>query len=60
MDKLAKKKFTAADYLKFIIPSIIGVLLFMFPFKVEGETTIFVALLAGKLTDLAGDRKSVV
>lgn len=54
MDELAKKKFTAADYLKFIIPSIIGVLLFMFPFKVEGETTIFVALLAGKLTDLAG------
>lgn len=49
MDELAKKKFTAADYIKFIIPSIIGVLLFMFPFKVEGETTIFVAMLQENL-----------
>ncbi|HSH35957.1 YjiH family protein [Schnuerera sp.] len=47
-----KKKFTTGDYLKFIIPSIIGVLLLMFPFKYEGETTILVALLAGGLTNL--------
>lgn len=46
------KKFSAGDYLKFIVPSIIGVLLLMFPFKYEGETTILVALLAGGLTGL--------
>jgi len=54
MDELAKKKFTVADYIKFILPSIIGVLLFMIPFKVEGDTTIFVALLASKLTNFIG------
>lgn len=47
-----KKKFSAGDYLKFIVPSVIGVLLLMFPFKYEGETTILVALLAGGLTGL--------
>ncbi|MCF6465093.1 hypothetical protein C3E90_04185 [Clostridium sp. Cult2] len=47
-----KQKFTAGDYLKFIVPSIIGVLLLMFPFKYEGDTTILVALLAGGLTGL--------
>lgn len=54
MEQLAKKKFTAADYIRFIIPSIIGVLIFMIPFKVEGDTTIFVALLASKLSGLIG------
>lgn len=47
---VVKKKYGFSDYLKFIIPSIIGVLLLMFPFQYEGETTIVVALLAGKLT----------
>ncbi|MBU5439185.1 YjiH family protein [Tissierella sp. MSJ-40] len=45
-----KKKYSLNDYLKFIIPSALGVLLLMFPFKYEGETTIVVALLAGKVT----------
>lgn len=54
MDELAKKKFTTADYIRFIIPSVIGVLLFMIPFSVEGDTTIFVALIASKLTGLIG------
>lgn len=44
------KKYSIGDYLKFIIPSIIGVFLLMFPFQYEGETTIVVALLAGKMT----------
>ncbi|MCF6462152.1 YjiH family protein [Clostridium sp. Cult1] len=47
-----KKNFSAGDYLKFIVPSVIGVLLLMFPFKYEGDTTILVALLAGGLTGL--------
>lgn len=47
-----EKNFSVADYLKFILPSLIGIILLMFPFKYEGETTIVVALLAGKLTEL--------
>lgn len=50
-----KRTFSTGDYLKFIIPSLIGVLLLMFPIKVEGDTTILVALLAGGLTDLIGN-----
>ncbi len=45
-----KKKYSIGDYLKFIIPSLVGILLLMVPFQYEGETTIVVALLSGKLT----------
>lgn len=41
-----KKKFSVSDYLKFIVPSIIGILLFMIPIKYKGDTTIIVALFA--------------
>lgn len=47
---MINKRYTLTDYLKFIIPSLIGILLLMIPFQYEGETTITVALLAGKLT----------
>lgn len=47
-----KKRFSVNNYLKFIIPSIIGILLFMFPIKYKGDTTIIVALFAEKLTDV--------
>lgn len=47
-----KKAFSAKDYLRFIIPSLLGVVLLMLPFKYEGETTILVALLASSLTGL--------
>lgn len=40
-----------SDYLKFIIPSLLGVFLLMVPFQYEGETTIVVALLASLLTE---------
>ena len=39
-----------SDYLKFILPSLLGVFLLMVPFQYEGETTIMVALLANLLT----------
>lgn len=39
-----------SDYLKFILPSLLGVFLLMFPFQYEGEATIMVALLANLLT----------
>ncbi|MDR6225223.1 nucleoside recognition membrane protein YjiH [Desmospora profundinema] len=43
------------DYLKFIIPSLIGVFLFMIPITVGDKVTIPVALLAGWIQDLLGD-----
>ncbi|WMM25269.1 YjiH family protein [Tissierella sp. MB52-C2] len=49
-NKITKKKYALGDYFKFIIPSLIGILLLMLPFQYEGETTIVVALLAGKMT----------
>lgn len=50
-----KKKFSTTQILKFIVPSILGIMFLMFPFKYEGETTIAVALLAGKLVDALMD-----
>lgn len=49
-NKIVKKKYLFNDYVKFIAPSLLGILLLMFPFKYEGETTILVALLASKMT----------
>ncbi len=49
---IKKRNFTLGDYMKFILPSLIGVLLLMFPFKYNGETTILVALLADLATGL--------
>lgn len=39
-----------SDYLKFILPSLLGIFLLMVPFQYEGETTIMVALLANLFT----------
>lgn len=47
--------FRTADKLKFIIPSIIGILLFMFPVMYDDELTIPIAILAGLLGDLLGN-----
>jgi len=47
--------FRTADKLKFIIPSIIGILLFMFPVMYNDELTIPIAILAGLLGDLLGN-----
>src|SRR5690625_382541 len=40
-----------SDYLKFILPSLLGVFLLMVPFQYEGETTVMVALLANVFTE---------
>ena len=50
-----KKKYSAVDYSRFLIPSIIGIILFMVPFKHNGDYTIPVAILSGLFTDLLGD-----
>ena len=44
-------KITLKDNLKFIIPSIIGILLFMIPIKHEGDVTIPIAILSGMLVN---------
>ncbi|MCF6137367.1 YjiH family protein [Pseudalkalibacillus berkeleyi] len=47
MDKEYKhSNITPLDYLKFLIPSLIGIFLFMIPINVDGEVTIPVAILA--------------
>ena len=50
-----KSKFTLKDNLKFIIPSIIGVLLFMIPIKYEGDVTIPIAIFSGLLVNFLGE-----
>lgn len=48
-------KVTLTDNLKFIIPSIIGVLLFMVPIKHEGDVTIPIAIFSGILVDFLSE-----
>ncbi len=50
-----KSRFTLKDNLKFIIPSIIGVLLFMIPIKYEGDVTIPIAIFSGMLVNFLGE-----
>lgn len=50
-----KSKFTLKDNSKFIIPSIIGVLLFMIPIKYEGDVTIPIAIFSGMLVNFLGE-----
>lgn len=50
-----KNKVTLKDNLKFIIPSIIGVLLFMIPIKHEGDVTIPIAIFSGMLVNFLGE-----
>ena len=50
-----KSKFTLKDNLKFIIPSIIGVLLFMIAIKYEGDVTIPIAIFSGMLVNFLGE-----
>ena len=41
------KEYSLRNYLLFIIPSLIGIFLFITPISIDGETTIPIALLAG-------------
>ncbi|WP_017549137.1 YjiH family protein [Salinicoccus carnicancri] len=43
-----------ATLLKFIIPSLIGILMFLYPLNIDGETTIPVAFLANLLNESLG------
>nr|WP_212925932.1 YjiH family protein [Oceanobacillus sp. J11TS1] len=41
-----KKPYKVSDYLRFIVPSLIGIFLFVIPLSINGEFTISVAILA--------------
>ncbi|MGL5151881.1 MAG: YjiH family protein [Clostridium sp.] len=56
MSSHKKNKFKSLPhFLLFLIPSLLGVLFFMTPIKVNGEITITVALLSNGLVDSLGD-----
>lgn len=54
------KEFTRKDHIKFIIPSLIGVFLFMTPIKVAGDFTIPIAVLAGFIESTLTDYLSII
>src|SRR5699024_443287 len=54
------KGFTTKDHIKFIIPSLIGVFLFMTPIKVGGDFTIPIAVLAGFIESTLTDYLSII
>lgn len=50
-----RKKVTPADFLKFFIPSLIGISLFMIPIKFNGEITIPIAIFSGWIQDVLAE-----
>lgn len=48
------------DHLKFIIPSLIGILIFMFPVQTEDGFTITIALLSGWVQELLANQLSLI
>lgn len=55
-----KKKYSIITHLKFIIPSLLGVFLFMTPIKVEKGFTIPIAILAGWIEEGLQDYLSLI
>ncbi len=49
---IEKHQYGLKDYLKFIIPSLFGILLLMVPIQLEEGTTIFVAMMSDKMQEL--------
>src|SRR5690625_5723425 len=54
------KKHSLQTHLKFIIPSLLGIFLFMTPIKSEGSFTIPIAILAGLIEDGLGAYLSLI
>ncbi len=48
------KQTSSSRLMKFIVPSLVGIFLFMIPISYDGEITIPVAILAGMLQDGIG------
>ncbi|MGI5950211.1 YjiH family protein [Peptoniphilus sp.] len=51
MENIKKEKIKTARILRFLIPSILGVLLLMTPFKKDGESTIMVSVISKALNN---------
>lgn len=50
-DNAHKEQFTWKDKLNFIIPSVLGVLLLMTPFQINGESTVMVSVISDFIRD---------
>ncbi len=46
MEETKKEHFSAAQILKFVIPSVLGILLLMTPFKLNGQSTVMVSVMS--------------
>jgi nucleoside recognition membrane protein YjiH len=57
---IMRKSYTLVENLKFIIPSLIGILLFIVPIKAEGGFTIPIAILANWVQDKLADQLSFI
>ena len=55
MNKNPKLNFKFSSFMKFIIPSLIGILLFMTPVKIDGNFTIPIAFLSNLLVESLGN-----
>lgn len=51
---MQRKKITLAQLSKFVIPSVIGILLFLVPFKIGGEPILVINLIINKTKALLG------
>lgn len=54
-EELEQSAYSVNNYLKFIIPSLIGIILFIVPIKVDGNITISIAFLSGQIISLIGE-----
>ncbi|MCP3027507.1 YjiH family protein [Halobacillus sp. A5] len=52
--------FSPLSHLKFIIPSLLGIILFMVPFSSDGSVTILIAILAGWVEEGLADQLSFI
>ncbi|CDQ38246.1 MULTISPECIES: YjiH family protein [Virgibacillus] len=57
---MKNNNYSITDHLKFIIPSLIGVFLFMSPMQTDEGLTIPIAILAGYVQDLLADQLSAI
>ncbi len=58
--KKKKKDYKFSEYLGFILPSLLGAILLMMPFKYQGDTTIVIALLSDMLTESISGILSII
>lgn len=60
MEKMKNFHPTVSDYFKFILPSIVGIFLFIVPIKYNGSVTLPIAFLANWLSDVLAESLPVI